>query len=200
MGNFLRTVTGILVLATLLGLVSLLGWAILVALTSINATVAAAIVAGSATVLVSVLSVILSKQWERRREIEQEHRKQKIPIYKEFLAFWFKVAAAQKPGATPVTDEETVQFMRDFTQKLMFWGSDGVIREYAIFKRQMNNALDAPLDAVMGLEKVLLAMRADTGHRNKGLAPGDLMSLVVNDLDAHLPTNGKVQAKRPVGK
>jgi hypothetical protein len=48
--------------------------------------IAAALVTAAATVLLSVSSLILSKRWEQQREIQQQHRKRKLPIYEEFMA------------------------------------------------------------------------------------------------------------------
>src|SRR5690242_3246225 len=58
------------------------------ALAVLSPQVVTAVLATSGTVLVSVASLILSKRWEHKRDIEQEHRKQKLPIYEDFMAFW----------------------------------------------------------------------------------------------------------------
>src|SRR5438105_9175342 len=56
-------------------------------------TLGAAIIAGCFTILISVFSVIWNSRTERnkqlelrRKKIEQQHRKEKIPPYTEFVA------------------------------------------------------------------------------------------------------------------
>src|SRR5690348_1193205 len=44
------------------------------------------------TAMVSVGTVLYSKQRETQQEIEQEHRKQKIPVYEDFTGFFMRVA------------------------------------------------------------------------------------------------------------
>src|SRR5437588_7864689 len=63
----------------------------------------------------AVIVFLLNRRWERTKAIEEEHRKQKIPVYEDFIAFWFK-AVLSKPGQLGVTEEEVKQFMQDFTK------------------------------------------------------------------------------------
>jgi hypothetical protein len=81
----------------------------------------------------------------------------------------------------------------------MIWGSDDVFKEFATFRRQSvalaakrqqtlpQGELSAEsLQALLTFEKLLYAIRADVGHKNKGLVEGDLLSLFVNDIDKYL--------------
>ncbi|MCH7922726.1 MAG: hypothetical protein IH975_06825 [Nitrospinae bacterium] len=182
-----QNVLGISLLVICFVLVGVLGWTIWKALSGLSKEVATAIIAGSATVLVSVISLILSKHWERRREIEQEHRKQKLPIYEEFMTFWFRVVMSHSPGKKPVSEEEMINFFTSFTQKLMIWGSDKVLKEYSNFKNLSSSIAEQPSSEVLltmlTFEKLLFAIRSDVGHKNKGLGQGDLLALFITDLD-----------------
>ena len=150
---------------------------------------AAPLTVASTTVLVSVFSLIFSKHWERKWEIEQEHRKQKLPIYEEFLVFWFKVLV-KKAGETPVSETEMIEFFRTFTQKLMIWGSDDVVKEYAKFRAQSvptsENQQLVGMQLLFAFESLLYAIRSDVGHANKNLLKGDLLSLFVNDIRTYV--------------
>ncbi|WP_043891131.1 hypothetical protein [Paenibacillus sp. Aloe-11] len=78
-----------------LSLLSYLFWLFITWLISVfnglQKEVAAALIAASATIVVSVLSVVVAKYYEKKRAIELEHRSKKIPIYEEFVEFLFKL-------------------------------------------------------------------------------------------------------------
>jgi hypothetical protein len=152
--------------------------------------VSTAVIAGVATVLVSVFSVLWSKRVDRQREIEQEQRKQKIPVYEEFIAFLFRILLTDKFGEEPVTEKEMMKFVSGFAQKILVWGSDDVLAGYASFRR-LGNSNTSSVQTVLAIEKLLLAIRADVGHRNKNLKTGDLLSIFINDLDEFLTKGPK---------
>lgn len=180
---------GVLLLAVMGVLAFLLVRLVWQALNSASTQIAAAVIAVAGTVLVSVASLICAKYWERRRETEQEHRNRKIPVYEEFLPFWFKVLMADKPGMERVDEAEIIRFMSGFTQKIMVWGSDQVIKQYSVFYRIIRALPSkhpvepaATVTALVELEKLILAIRSDTGHRNQGIQKGDLLSLFITDI------------------
>jgi choline-glycine betaine transporter len=71
-------------------------------LAALDSTVAAAVIAASATVLISVVSLIYSKTWEQRRAIEEAQREHKRGVYEEFIQFLFRTIT-EPPG------EEAIQ-------------------------------------------------------------------------------------------
>lgn len=168
----------------------------------------AAVVAGLVSIVVSPLTVTLTKWWERKWIIEQEHRASKRPVYETFMAFWMKVLGANRPGGQPVPQEEIVASLSAFNEKLIVWGSADVIRSYAMFRHKALQAAavkeqiaasegSSPEDAAVarllahttmvealkGFEKLLFAIRADLGHSPKGLKERDLLRVFVNDID-----------------
>jgi len=176
----------ILQLIVLLALLACLGagaWGAWKALTRLSPQVSTAVIAGVVTVLVSVFSVLWSKRVDKQREIEQEQRKQKIPVYEEFIAFLFRILLADKLGDQPVTEKEMMKFVSGFAQKILVWGSDDVLAAYAVFRRLGDTS---SVQTVLAIEKLLFAIRADVGHRNKNLRTGDLLSIFVNDLEVFL--------------
>jgi hypothetical protein len=132
----------------------------------------------------SVLTLLLTKKWDRSREIQQEHRKQKTPLYGEFIEFLFRLFMTAKLGST-LTEEETTAFMVKFTQGLTIWASNDVIRRYGVF-RQMSGANADPVTIAGAVEDILFSIRLDLGHP-PGLRRGDILRLFINDLDKLLP-------------
>lgn len=151
--------------------------------------VAAALVAASATILVSVFSVTGAKYYERKRSIEQDLRQRKIPIYEDFIKFLFRLIGAEKIGDKPMTEKEMQEFFIEFTQKLMIWGSDEVVIQWSKYRRASIKNFEngqADFNNMFELENLLLAIRKDTGHKNKNLNKGDLLGLFINDIENYI--------------
>ncbi len=184
---------GIIVVLVLILSSAIMGgflWVILKLLGTLNPNIATAILAASVTILVSVVSLIYSKRWERRLEIEQELRKQKVPLYENFMAFWFRILQAQKPGLEPITDKEMANFIFEFSHKLIIWGSDDVLKQYAEFRNTSFDLIGATppksFELMLSFEKLLFALRRDMGHKNKNLKTGYILSLFINDTKKYI--------------
>lgn len=163
------------------------------ALFSLPPELSTTIIAGVATVLVSVLSVILSKNYERKMLVENDIREQKTSIYEEFIKFSFDIFLAHKDEELKdkkkqkekekQREKQMQEYFSNFTYKLIVWGSDDVIKEWADFKQNtIQKKYKSSLEMMLGFEKTLLVIRKDIGHGNKGLKPGSLLELFINDL------------------
>ncbi len=75
LSDWKQKIFGFVVLVILLGVVCFAVVAFWKAFSTLKSEIATAIVAACGTILVSILSLIFSKNWERQREIEQEHRR-----------------------------------------------------------------------------------------------------------------------------
>ncbi|MBW4542150.1 MAG: hypothetical protein KME43_23880 [Myxacorys chilensis ATA2-1-KO14] len=167
-------------------------------LLALDPRVAAAIVAASATVLVSVFSVLVSKFLERRAKIIQEIRDKKIPVYEELIDFVFKIVRSSKKGEQ-LPEDEVEDFMFSFTQQVIVWGSDSVL--HAFYKFRHNGDSGDGQQAVLCMEELLLAIRRDLGHGNKGLSQGKILGLFINDFDQYMDKSSMLQpsANNPLG-
>lgn len=178
-------VVGLVVLAVFaVGLVGGVWWA----LTRLPATVAAPTVIGSATVIVSVVTVLITNQRNRAREIENDHRRQKIPVYEGFLEFLFSVLLADNTGRKRPSDKQMIQVFSDFTRDITLWGGPELIRTWNEVRSVGDGEGLSGIELVRTWERLLFAIREDIGHSNKGLAKDDLLRLFVNDLDEQLTT------------
>ncbi len=170
------------------GLISL-GRYLISTFVGLNPNVAAAIVAGFATVTVSVLTVVVGKRLEALALLTKEHREKKIPVYEDFIKFWLKYLFSRKAGETQLSDQEVIQFLLDYTQRMIVWGSDEVIAAWVKFRYSSMGAAQRPDSntVLIDLEKLILAMRRDLGHKNRGFKQNDILRMFVNDLGT---TNG----------
>jgi PIN domain nuclease of toxin-antitoxin system len=148
--------------------------------------VAAAIIAASSTILVSVLSLTIGKYYEKKRTIELEIRNKKIPMYEEFVDFLFKLLMNRKLTGKDLNEKEMLQFFVSFTQKLLVWGSDEVVTHWSVYRKLLVKVQEGTVDtksSMIQLEKLLYAIRKDTGHKNKKFNRGDILGLFINDVD-----------------
>ncbi|MFD1885492.1 hypothetical protein [Paenibacillus wenxiniae] len=154
---------------------------------SIPKEVAAPLIAASATIMVSVLSIVIAKYYENKRTIELEHRNKKIPIYEEFVEFLFKLLMHEKIEGKPMEEQEVLKFMSVFTQKLLVWGSDEVIDRWSNYRSMFINGKDIDANKVMfQMEELLIAIRKDTGHKTKDYKKGDILKLFINDVEKYI--------------
>lgn len=148
----------------------------------VNPTVGAGFLAASATVIVSVMSVLVAKRLEYRAILEKEHREKKIPFYEDFVSFVFRIALSDKLGLEPLTEKEMIQQATRFTQNLIVWGADDVVNAWFRFRNKSINSDGSGASVMYEIENLLLAIRKDLGHENKGLGKGKVLGLFVNDV------------------
>ena len=153
----------------------------------LEATVAASLIVASATIIVSVISVLLAKFLEHKSEISKEMRIKKIPVYTDLINFMFRISFAEKRGQKPPTDKEILDFFQGFTEKIVVWGSDDVINAFNAFRTFAQKTQTTQNENILFVaETLFLAVRKDLGHKNKGLTKGKLLGLFVNDIENYL--------------
>ncbi|MGD1859847.1 MAG: hypothetical protein ACFB0E_07740 [Leptolyngbyaceae cyanobacterium] len=141
--------------------------AIIFGILSLESDIAVAVIAASASISVSLMSLVVSKYLESRAAITQEIRAKKIPIYEELISFVMRVVFAQRLGLEPVTEDELMEFMAEFTEKITVWGSDDVIKVWRKFR--LSAASGSNTQSILFMyEDILLAIRKDLGHKNSG--------------------------------
>jgi len=176
------TVFSLGLILSIIGLAVWLTWRTVGLLSSqVTATVVVSIITASA----SLFAVIKAKQAEHRRDIENELRKQKAPIYEEFSSFLFKVLMSAKTEQ-PIGEGEMLEFIVNFNRRLIVWGADEVIKEWSVFKSLHDGNSPQPAMTLIAIERILYAIRADMGHKNKGLNQGDLLAIFINDIHLFL--------------
>jgi hypothetical protein len=161
----------------------------------LNKEVSAALVTGGAAFVVTIATALLARYFDRRQATEQAERAARVPVYEDFvkgLLGLLGIAKAEEDRGT-IDPADARKMMSAFTEKIIIWGSDDVIRAWvdwryaaaALGDRQQTDA--EAIQSMLHLEKLLLTFRHDLGLRNKGLRRGDILRLWVNDLV--LPTD-----------
>ena len=175
---------GIIIISVVSGFLVWFGWKLY---KSASSDIVAATITASITFLGSVIIVVYSRSQEKIREIAQEHRTQKIPIYRNLLEYYFGILADKRTGAKKPSKTKNANFHSEFNKELILWGSDDVINKYtALVKKTQSPENHSSTDLVFHFEQLLLLMRGDLGHKNQDIQKGDLVRLFINDIDKHL--------------
>ncbi len=161
---------------------------VLQGLLRVDPELGAALATGFVAVVVTVLSVAVSKYYERKSTVEQALREQKVPIYEKLIDFIFRITFAEKRGESMPSDQEMVLFMTELTRDLVIWGSPDVIRSFSSFKRLSASLADsgAYIPIMFAVEDVFRAIRKDLGHGDTLLKKGDILAIYINDIDQYI--------------
>lgn len=155
-------------------------------LQGLDSDLARAVVAAGATVTASVIALIGSKAYEARIAIRQELRVKKIPIYEDIVhTLLYRIMFASILKKPEMPEDELMEFFAQATQQLTIWGSDPLLKTWGTWKTQAAGGLN-PEAALFQFEDLLLAIRKDLGHRNRGLGKGSVLRMFVTDIDDYL--------------
>lgn len=176
----------ILIVIIGIGMVKIIG-IIIEAFSKVNPTIGAGIIAASATVFVSIISVLVAKRIEYKSVLMKEHREKKVPFYDDLIRFILGFVFAEKRGLTPLSEQEIINKLTFFTEDLIIWGSDDVLNAWIEFRKiLMINTEEQNINIIFGVEKLLLTIRKDLGHSNKNLSKGKVLSAFINDIDQYI--------------
>ncbi|MDD2272627.1 MAG: hypothetical protein PHP95_13420 [Desulfuromonadaceae bacterium] len=147
-------------------------------LSSINPSLAVGIIAAGSTIIVSVISVLITKLLEQKAAIKIQQREKKIPIYEELLAFLFTTWRIAIIHNELPTQKEMLDFIYVFTPKLIVWGSDEVMVAFSNLKQAKDQD-----DMAIAIGDLWIAIRKDLGHKNDGVSKATLLKTVISDVD-----------------
>ncbi len=171
-----------------------LGRAFIAAFSGLDPKYGAALAAAAGTVIVSVISVVVSRYLETRAAIDKELRDKRIRVYEDLISFMLKILMAEKSGKK-VTENDVFEFMSNFTQKSMVWAADDVLNAWIKFRVasvDKGETATHPFVLMFIYEDLIRAIRKDLGHKNKDLTKGKLLSLFVNDIGNYVDTDGNI--------
>lgn len=188
-GNTVYLAVGVILLLLVLYFVFRLVSASLDFLSSINwsdvdSTVVAAVITATLGFLASVIAVIIGGNLSKKREIEFQNRTKKSEAYSKFVEDILSTLVS-KDLSDQDKEKMYEKIAKDFGRDLVLWGSDEAIKAYKDF-RELGKRGDVGVEIVFALEKVLLAIRKDLGHRNNGLTPATLLSFFMKESSSEM--------------
>jgi hypothetical protein len=113
---------------------------------------------------------------------------ERFPCTSGFVGFWFDHLHAEKLGKKRPHTTAVIAAFLEWTKLLTVWGSDDVIREWGAFREKMEALESVPPpereEILADFERILLAIRRDSGYPLTGLSRGDLLALWLTAIDA----------------
>lgn len=152
---------------------------ILKILLNINPSLSVAIVAGSATILASTLTIAIGRYYEAKRDRDAVHRDKKIELYNEFLAKIFEIFLVEEKKK----EEDLVPFLREIQRKIILWSGPDVIKSYTDWHKELTSQGKPKAKAMIKMMDFFLALRKDLGHSNKGIKHGHLVRFMLRNPD-----------------
>lgn len=145
------------------------------------------VIPASATILVGFLGVLVQKHAEKRKEIEMKLREEKVKVYNALMVLMFdlmKQSKASKQGYNQSAKEaEFEEHFIETTRQLLMWASDGVVSKYYAFRASAQAAPAMPPILLGSLGELLLEIRRDLGHNNRGVSANELLSFFITDAE-----------------
>lgn len=184
-----QSIIGFILIALLIWGAYLLFKAVGAIFSSVDPKLAAGMIAGSATIFVSVITVLFSKKQEHKVDIQNQLREKKIPIYENIIEFIFLITFAEKLGKEQPSEQEMIKFFADTTRDLVIWGSKDIVKEFGNFRDTLTNLADTSDTTVMlaCVEDLFIAIRKDLGHNVSGIKRGEILRLYINDTEMYFP-------------
>ena len=148
------------------------------------------------TAVASVVAVLITKYYDKKREIEQQQRVQKIKFYDEFLSEFFGWMNKLSEDNVSRKSNKEVRDFKDFATKigcnLLLWAGKDVIQEYIKFRKLafLSDDLFEQFEhgwlSLLQFERIVFEIRKELGHKNKGKNKPkqlDFLCLYINDVD-----------------
>jgi len=199
--NWKQTLGSMLMLIVVLASLAAFLWFVIQQIGNLDSNVAAAAIGATATVMVSAFAIFLGRYFERRRDLEAAAREKRIPLYEDFIEFWFRQLYADRLGEQPASKQELMKVMVDFTRVATVWASDEVILKWKEVRMRfaileaLREALQeagaepegtAAVEPLFVFEEFLMSIRRDTGYPKTKLAKGDLLGMFIDDIGTYL--------------
>lgn len=144
--------------------------------------VSVAIFTTSTTVMVATLTIVISKQMERKKDIEAHYRERKIEIYDEFLAELYKIFNSEN-----ISEDEDgfANFLREWQRKMILWGGQEVLLKYLKWIKNIQRG-NIDVQAMFLMEDFFKEIRKDLGHKNNKLEKGTFVHLILQNSELFL--------------
>lgn len=152
---------------------------------SVDPRISAALITGLIAIIGTSLTITIPRYYQKRMEIDSHLRDKKSETYKLLVELLFRILMNGKADK-PLKDKEVIREMSKFTENLILWGSEDVMKSYIAYRKYFMSRKfgeEMTLEAIEKMENLLLVIRKDMGHKNKSLQQGDILSLFINDID-----------------
>jgi hypothetical protein len=134
---------------------------------------------GLLTALISLVGVVWSVIYQRRKELLALQFDRKREAYGVFFDLLFDFIDANKSGLDPMDDPTFQTKWTDLTKRMMIWGGAKTINAFNAFQAAGHVAGDDIKSTSNQVEKLMREFRVDLGHNDSQLKPFALTKLMV---------------------
>ena len=148
--------------------------------TTIDAVVIVALITGCVSITGVIISSIVSKIIEYRKNRQDYLAKKREEPYGEFVEMIYKVQQNTKKKGS-YTEDQMIEDLSRFSKQITLWGSKRVVKKWVKFRENGANPEVAQNNLFL-MEEIMNEMRKDLGL--KKVKKGDLLAFFVNDIKA----------------
>jgi len=147
-------------------------------LKNVDEKLAIGLVTAATTILVSTLTVVMGRYFERKKDIEASFREKKITIYDDFLREFFNLMESKNNKK----QDKMVDFLREWQRKMILWGGQDVLKTYIDWMSKLKSG-EPDAKAMWMTEDFFRAIRRDLGHSSSKLPKGAFIHLILRNAD-----------------
>lgn len=184
------TLTTVIAFILLFGVTAVVIYAIysfILMLLTTSTNVKVTILSLSGTAVITVLSVLLSKYFEKKDEIRKDQFHDKVQVYQKFITKIIgDILLNNKQTSDNKKQEELEIVFREFVQDMLLWGSGESLHEASKWMtalRTQGSDEQKIYENLFLFEDFLLVIRKDLGHSNRKVQKGDLLRLFIKDFN-----------------
>lgn len=174
----------IILIGMIIGAVFLIKWLleqfinVITAVSSMDAVVITAIITGGVSIIGVIISSILGKQIEFKKNRQEYLAQKREKPYGEFTEMMYKLMLHSKDGK--YSQEQMVKDLSSFSREITLWGSKEVVKKWVQFRKNATDPKGAIKNLVL-IDEIMNEMRKDLGTKKAGQK--ELLSFFINDTE-----------------
>lgn len=145
----------------------------------LDAVVIVALITGMVSILSVIISSVISKIIDFRKNRNEYLAQKREEPYGEFVDMIYKIQQ-NSINENSYTEEMMIEDLSRFSKKITLWGSHKVVKKWVEFRKNGSNP-EAKISNLFVLEQIMNEMRKDLGLRK--MKKGELLAFFVNDID-----------------
>ena len=129
-----------------------------------------------------LVTVLVEQNRIRAREIDARLHADKRVVSQKFFRYFMgllRSRAKSGRGSVELTARQ-IKDLEDLKTDLMIWSSPSVIAAWNRMERASLTPGQHPVQMLLAMENVMRSMRADLGHDDSELPPGEIVALFLN--------------------
>lgn len=144
-----------------------------------NPNLSIALITGATTIIVSTITVMIGRHYERKREIEAHFRATKLEMYEDFVKEFFGLFDGSAEG------KDLAPFLREWQRKLVLKAGPNVLSSYFIWKTKIKKDSQSA-ESLFAMDTFFRALRADVGQSSRGLEKGAFTHMILRNSEIFL--------------